>query len=62
VNDLIAVLDRVGAQRAVLVGHSMGAYVVARLAAEHPDRAAALVLLPRRRPYGPTARRWCSRT
>jgi lipase len=45
VNDLIAVLDHVGAQRAVLVGHSLGAYVVARLAAEHPERAAALVLL-----------------
>jgi pimeloyl-ACP methyl ester carboxylesterase len=45
VNDLIAVLDRVGAKRAVLVGHSLGAYVVARLAAEHPERVAALVLL-----------------
>jgi lipase len=45
VNDLLAVLDHVGAQRAVLVGHSMGAYVAARLAVEHPDRAAALVLL-----------------
>jgi lipase len=45
VNDLIAVLDHVGARRAVLVGHSLGAYVVARLAAEHPERAAGLVLL-----------------
>jgi pimeloyl-ACP methyl ester carboxylesterase len=45
VNDLIAVLDHVGAKRAVLVGHSLGAYIVARLAAEHPERAAALVLL-----------------
>jgi lipase len=45
VNDLIAVLDHVGARRAVLVGHSLGAYVVARLAGEHPERAAGLVLL-----------------
>jgi lipase len=45
VTDLIAVLDHAGAQRAVLVGHSMGAYVMERLAAEHPERAAALVLL-----------------
>lgn len=45
VADLLAVLDDAGARRAVLVGHSMGAYVVARVAAEHPDRAAAVVLL-----------------
>jgi pimeloyl-ACP methyl ester carboxylesterase len=43
--DLLAVLDDAGAERVVLVGHSMGAYVVARLAAEHPDRAAAVVML-----------------
>jgi pimeloyl-ACP methyl ester carboxylesterase len=45
VNDLLAVLDHAGVQRAVLVGHSLGAYVVARLAAQNPERAAALVLL-----------------
>ena len=43
--DLLAVLDDADAERAVLVGHSMGAYVVARLAAEHPVRAASVVLL-----------------
>jgi pimeloyl-ACP methyl ester carboxylesterase len=43
--DLLAVLDDAGARRAVLVGHSMGGYVVARLAAEHPERVAAVVLL-----------------
>jgi lipase len=53
VNDVIAVLDHVGARRAVLVGHSMGAYVVERLAAEHPERAAALVLLDAGLPLGP---------
>jgi pimeloyl-ACP methyl ester carboxylesterase len=44
-NDLLAVLDDAGASRVVLAGHSMGAYVVARLAAEHPERASAVVLL-----------------
>jgi lipase len=51
VADLIAVLDYAGAPRAVLVGHSMGAYLVARLAAEHPDRAAGLVLLDAGLPF-----------
>jgi pimeloyl-ACP methyl ester carboxylesterase len=45
VADLLAVLDHVGVQRAVLAGHSMGAYVAARLSAEHPERAAGLVLV-----------------
>ena len=53
IDDMLAVLDRAGAERAVLVGHSMGAYVVARLAAEHPERAAALVLLDAGLPLGP---------
>jgi len=43
--DLLAVLDDAGAERAVLAGHSMGAYLAARLAADHPDRTAALVLV-----------------
>ena len=45
VTDLVAVLDHAGAKRVVLVGHSMGAYLVARLAAQHPERVAAVVLL-----------------
>jgi lipase len=45
VNDLLAVLDHAGVERAILAGHSMGAYVIARLAAQHPERAAAVVLL-----------------
>jgi lipase len=53
VNDLLALLDHVGARRAVLVGHSLGAYVVARLAAEHPERAAGLVLLDAGLPLPP---------
>lgn len=43
--DMLAVLDHVGVRRAVLVGHSMGAYVAARIAAEHPERTAGLVLV-----------------
>jgi pimeloyl-ACP methyl ester carboxylesterase len=45
VADLLAVLDHAGVERAVLTGHSMGAYVAARLAAQYPERAAAIVLL-----------------
>ena len=45
VTDLLAVLDNAGVERAVLAGHSSGAYAVALLAAEHPERAAAVVLL-----------------
>jgi pimeloyl-ACP methyl ester carboxylesterase len=51
VADLVRVLDHAGAPPAVLVGHSMGAYVVERLAAEHPERAKALVLLDAGLPY-----------
>src|SRR5262249_50869537 len=40
--DLRAVLD-VYSERAVLVGHSLGAHVIARFAEQFPQRAAALV-------------------
>jgi lipase len=45
VADMRDLLEHLDIGRAVLVGHSMGAYVAARLAAEQPDRAAALVLV-----------------
>jgi pimeloyl-ACP methyl ester carboxylesterase len=51
VADLIAVLDHVGAPSAVLVGHSMGAFVALRVAAEHPERALGVVLLDSGLPF-----------
>jgi pimeloyl-ACP methyl ester carboxylesterase len=45
VADLLAVLDELRLDRAVLVGHSLGAYVVARFGVEHPDRVGSLVLV-----------------
>jgi lipase len=44
-DDLLSVLDRLGLERVLLAGHSMGASVVARLAADHPDRASGVVLV-----------------
>jgi len=43
--DMLAVMDQVGLARAVLVGHSLGGYAVARFAADHPERVAAVVLV-----------------
>ncbi|MBN3928697.1 alpha/beta fold hydrolase [Streptomyces verrucosisporus] len=43
--DVIALLDHLGRERAVLVGHSMGAFVAALTAARHPDRIAGVVLV-----------------
>jgi pimeloyl-ACP methyl ester carboxylesterase len=39
------VLDHAGADRAIVVGHSMGCNIAARFAADHPERVAAVVLL-----------------
>ena len=44
-DDLDAVLEAEGATRACVVGHSMGAQVALHLAARHPQRVAALVLI-----------------
>ena len=42
--DVAAVLDRLGIERAVIAGHSMGSHVAQRFAIDHPDRTAGLVL------------------
>jgi pimeloyl-ACP methyl ester carboxylesterase len=44
-DDLLAVLDSLGLERAVLAGHSLGAYVVARFAVEHPERVGTTLLV-----------------
>jgi abhydrolase domain-containing protein 6 len=41
----IAAMDRLGIQRAVVCGNSMGGGVALRLAVDHPERVAALVLI-----------------
>ena len=43
--DMLAVLDHAGIERGVLVGHSLGAYAVARFAADHPERVRAALLI-----------------
>lgn len=53
VEDALAVLDAVGAERAVVAGHSMGAWVAMRLAAEHPERVTAAVLVDGGTPVTP---------
>jgi pimeloyl-ACP methyl ester carboxylesterase len=45
VRDMIAVIDALGVERAVVVGHSLGAYIAAALAIAHADRVEALVLV-----------------
>ena len=43
--DAVAVLDQLGIERAVLIGHSMGGIVAMTTALAHPDRVAGLVLI-----------------
>ena len=49
-DDVRAVMDAVGSQRAAFIGSLEGAQVAALFAASHPERTAALIL------YNPTAR------
>ena len=43
--DVLALMDALAIERALLVGHSMGAAVSLRVAADHPGRVAGLALL-----------------
>jgi pimeloyl-ACP methyl ester carboxylesterase len=43
--DLVGVLDEAGFDRAVLAGASMGAHTALRVALEHPERVAGLVVV-----------------
>jgi pimeloyl-ACP methyl ester carboxylesterase len=44
-DDLVAVLDALDAERAVVCGLSMGGYIAFELIRRHPDRVAALMLI-----------------
>src|SRR3954465_1046841 len=44
-DDLLSVLDQAGFERAVLAGASMGAHTAVRVAMEHPERVAGLVVI-----------------
>lgn len=55
--DLVAVLDHAGVggtavERAVVVGHSMGGFVAALMAVQHPDRVTATLLVDGGPPLG----------
>ena len=44
-DDLAALLDHLGIERALVVGHSMGAFVAVRMAERHPKRVLGPVLI-----------------
>lgn len=43
--DMVAVLDQLGLERPAVAGHSLGAYIAARLGRAHPERVQSLVLV-----------------
>ena len=45
VEDLIAIMDSLRAQQAVMLGQSMGTYVGQEMAFRHPDRSSALIVI-----------------
>ncbi len=44
-DQLIALMDEAGIERASIVGHSMGGLIAARMAADHPERVDRLLLV-----------------
>jgi len=52
VADIVGLLDAVGWEQVVVVGHSMGGFVAVALAAGHPDRVSGLVLVDGGLPTG----------
>jgi 3-oxoadipate enol-lactonase len=58
VDDLVSVLDRVGAERAALVGASRGGHIALTAEVERPERVAALVLVGSPRPGDPLEVDW----
>jgi lipase len=44
-DDCVAVLDHLGIDEAVVVGHSMGGFVAAIMAMDYPDRVASVILI-----------------
>ncbi|KIO12328.1 hypothetical protein M404DRAFT_124329 [Pisolithus tinctorius Marx 270] len=57
-NDLAALLDHIGVQKAVVVGHDWGAFIASRFALWHPDRLLALAILSV--PYAPPMKQYYS--
>jgi proline iminopeptidase len=53
IEDLKALVDGLGIERANLVGHSFGADLVALFASRHPDRVASMVLANPGPPFDP---------
>lgn len=43
--DLVAILDHVGVDRALVAGHSMGGFVAVKMGLEHAERLTGLVLI-----------------
>ena len=44
-DDVASVMDHFGAEQAVLLGHSLGGFIIANTAEQHPDRCERLVLI-----------------
>jgi pimeloyl-ACP methyl ester carboxylesterase len=45
IRDMICIMDDMGLQRAVIMGHSLGAFIGLAFAAEHPERVDRLILV-----------------